>query len=113
MLISSHRLEEVASLVNRVIEMDRGRIVLDDRVEDMIDPGAVQDCRIRISRPDPAFAQAIGDWGFASTDGIDWRGRVAGPDRLKFLGMLSRYAGILTALRLDESERGEGEGAAA
>ena len=34
MLISSHRLDEVAPLVNRVIEMDMGRIVLDDRVAD-------------------------------------------------------------------------------
>ena len=32
MLISSHRLDEVASLVNRVIELDQGRVVLDDRV---------------------------------------------------------------------------------
>ena len=35
MLISSHRLDEVASLVNRVIEMDQGSVVLDDRVADL------------------------------------------------------------------------------
>ncbi len=34
MLISSHRLDEVAALVNRVIELDRGKVVLDDRVAD-------------------------------------------------------------------------------
>ena len=32
MLISSHRLDEVASLVNRVVELDQGQVVLDDRV---------------------------------------------------------------------------------
>lgn len=37
MLISSHRLDEVASLVNRVIEMDQGVIVLDDKVADLAD----------------------------------------------------------------------------
>ena len=37
MLISSHRLDEVASLVNRVIELDQGRVVLDDRVADLVD----------------------------------------------------------------------------
>jgi len=31
MLISSHRLQEVASLVERVVEMDRGQVTLDDR----------------------------------------------------------------------------------
>jgi ABC-2 type transport system ATP-binding protein len=34
MLISSHRLNEVAALVNRVVEMDMGKVVLDDRVAD-------------------------------------------------------------------------------
>jgi len=33
MLISSHRLEDVASLVQRVVEMDLGRVTLDDRLE--------------------------------------------------------------------------------
>jgi ABC-2 type transport system ATP-binding protein len=34
MIISSHRLDEVSSLVNRVIEMDMGKVVLDDKVAD-------------------------------------------------------------------------------
>jgi ABC-2 type transport system ATP-binding protein len=34
MLISSHRLNEVAALVNRVVELDMGKVVLDDRVAD-------------------------------------------------------------------------------
>ena len=33
MIISSHRIEEVAGLVNRVVEMDRGKIVLDERID--------------------------------------------------------------------------------
>ncbi len=37
MLISSHRLDEVAALVNRVIELDQGVVVLDDRVADLVD----------------------------------------------------------------------------
>lgn len=103
MLISSHRLEEVAALVNRVVEMDRGRVVLDDRVADSVDPSARQTCRLTIARPDDAFAKAIRDWGFASVDGLSWQGTVAGPDRLKFLGILSRYAGLLTSVHLDEN----------
>lgn len=34
MIISSHRLNEVSTLVNRVIELDMGKVVLDDRVAD-------------------------------------------------------------------------------
>ena len=33
MLISSHRLEDVAHLVGRVVEMDQGRVTVDDRLE--------------------------------------------------------------------------------
>jgi ABC-2 type transport system ATP-binding protein len=40
MLISSHRLDEVAALVNRVVELDQGKVVLDDRVADAVDMAA-------------------------------------------------------------------------
>ncbi len=102
MIISSHRLEEVAMLVNRVIEMDRGRVVLDDRVEESVDPSLRLDALVILRRPDEAFARAISEWDFTSDDGLAWRGEVAGPDRLRFLGMLARYSGIIRDLELKE-----------
>ncbi len=106
MIISSHRLEEVAMLVNRVIEMDRGRVVLDDRVEDAIDPGLRQEVRIVLRKPEDAFARAIGEWGFESADGgLTWTGVVAGPDRLRFLGMLARYVGVIADLSMHDLNR--------
>ena len=103
MLISSHRLDEVAQLVNRVIELDLGKIVLDDRVADEIDLTGVLLCRITIGRPEEAFAKTIAQWGFVNGgDGTRWTGRVVGPDRLRFLGTLSRYAGLVTSLVLEE-----------
>ncbi|MES9868491.1 MAG: ABC transporter ATP-binding protein [Sedimenticola sp.] len=103
MLISSHRLDEVASLVNRVIEMDQGVVVLDDRVEDAVDLNSRLHCRIELIRADEAFAKSIQSWGFrVLADGAAWEGTVAGPDRLRFLGMLSRYAGVLKAIHMDE-----------
>ncbi len=107
MLISSHRLDEVASLVNRVIEMDQGSIVLDDHVEDS-DLTSRLATTLTLRRPQRAFAKAIGEWGFQSDDdGQVWNGHVAGPDRLRFLGVLSRYAGLFTNLQMVESERAE------
>lgn len=102
MLITSHRLDEVAALVNRVIEMDFGQIILDDRVEDAVSLTSRLNCEIGVTRPDAAFAKAIKDWGFNSAEGISWQGEVAGPDRLRFLGMLSRYAGILKQIEMKE-----------
>ena len=101
MLISSHRLDEVAALVNRVIELDQGKVVLDDRVADSVDLTSRLQCTIRLTRPEPAFARAIAAWGFEDTgDGYAWRGDVAGADRLRFLGMLSRYAALIATLEL-------------
>ncbi len=102
MLISSHRLDEVAALVNRVIEMDQGIVILDDRVEDEVDLNSILSCEIKIKRVDEAFAKAIKSWQFTSSDGALWQGQVAGPDRLRFLGVLSRYAAILQDIHLQE-----------
>ncbi|MBU0500515.1 MAG: ABC transporter ATP-binding protein [Gammaproteobacteria bacterium] len=106
MLISSHRLDEVATLVNRVIELDQGRVVLDDKVDDLVDLDSRLACRIRINRQEAAFARAIGQWGFiAGAGGLQWEGTLAGPDRLRFLGVLSRYAGLLAGLEMSDAGR--------
>ncbi len=103
MLISSHRLDEVAPLVNRVIEMDRGSIVLDDKVTELFELTSLLSCSISMIRHEPAFANALSDWGFsAAGNTTEWTGMVAGPDRLRFLGMLSRYAGLLAGIEMNE-----------
>jgi ABC-2 type transport system ATP-binding protein len=103
MIISSHRLDEVAPLVNRVIEMDQGSVVLDDRVADLVDMASRLQCRIGLIRAEDAFAKSISEWGFTgSSDGLVWEGHVAGPDRLRFLGVLSRYAALLASIQMDD-----------
>ncbi len=103
MIITSHRLDEVASLVTRVVELDGGRVVLDDRVQDAVSMAGILGCRITVGRADEAFARAIGEWRFADAgDGVVWVGEIPGPDRLRFLGMLSRYAGLLTGIQMQE-----------
>jgi ABC-2 type transport system ATP-binding protein len=110
MLISSHRLDEVATLVNRVVELDQGKVVLDDRVADALDLSGRLECHIELVRPEPAFAKTIAEWGFrASNQDTTWKGQIAGPDRLRFLGVLSRYAGLLTALEMTEARLTEPE----
>jgi len=104
MLISSHRLDEVAALVNRVVELDQGRIVLNDHVADQVDMSSLLDCRLTLTRANVAFAKTVREWGFTDTgEGLVWSGQVPGPDRLRFLGVLSRYAALLKGIRLEES----------
>jgi ABC-2 type transport system ATP-binding protein len=104
MLISSHRLNEVSSLVNRVIELDMGKVVLDDRVADDVSLAGLLGCWIRVKRPDPALAKALLAWQFADLgNGLEWQGQVAGPDRLRFLGMTSRYVSLISDLQMTET----------
>lgn len=113
MLISSHRLDEVAALVNRVIELDQGKVVLDDRVADSIDLTSRLRCEVRLTRAEPAFAKAVSAWGFSGDGGgLVWHGLVAGADRLRFLGMVSRYVGLIAALQLHEDKSHEDKGQA-
>lgn len=103
MLISSHRLDEVASLVNRVVEMDQGRIVLDDEVVDAVEMTSRLVVSVEMGRVEEAFTKALAQWGFGTTgDPRRWTGSIAGPDRLRFLGMLSRYAALVTRLEMRE-----------
>ncbi|RLA01952.1 MAG: ABC transporter ATP-binding protein [Gammaproteobacteria bacterium] len=104
MVISSHRLDEVAALVNRVVEMDQGIIVLDDHVADEVDMDSVLECRLTLSRASSAFAETVREWGFNDIgEGVLWEGQVSGPDRLRFIGVLSRYAALLKGIHLKES----------
>lgn len=107
MLISSHRIDEVAQLVSRVIELDRGRVALDDRVDGAASLDAVLRCRIELTQASEAAAKALHGWGFVSDEtGLRFEGTIAAPDRLRFLGVVSRYAGLIAALGLeDERER--------
>lgn len=107
MLLSSHRLDEVSALVNRVVELDTGKIVLDDRVADDVALAGRFACRIGVKRAEPAFARAMQQWGFDDLgDGQEWSGEVAGADRLRFLGMTARYAALIATLRLHERTSG-------
>lgn len=104
MIISSHRLDEVSALVNRVIEMDMGQVVLDDRVADDVSLSGQIACRIVIKREEPAFTKAIEAWQFSrSADGLVWEGEIAGPDRLRFHGMVARYIALVADISMQEA----------
>ncbi len=104
MIISSHRLDEVSSLVNRVIEMDMGRVVLDDKVAEDGELTDVLTCRVVLKRFEPAFAKSLVGWDLTpEADNLVWRGVVAAPDRLRFLGIMSRYTGLVSELSMVEN----------
>ena len=106
MLISSHRLDEVAQLVQRVVELDHGQICLDDHVADSGAIDAMLWCRLELSRSEESAARILAEWGFTThPGGLLFEGSVPGPDRLRFLGALARYSGSIRNLRLEAAGR--------
>lgn len=104
MLISSHRINEVSALVTRVVELDTGKVVLDDRVAAEISLVGVLLGRVISRQHEPALVNALEQWNFKSkdSDANEWEGQVAGPDRLRFLGVVSRYAAVVSHVSLTE-----------
>ncbi len=104
MLISSHRINEVSALVTRVVELDTGRVVLDDRVAAEVSLAGILLGRVVSRQHEPALVKALAQWNFKTldADGHEWEGSVAGPDRLRFLGMVSRYAAVVSHVSLTE-----------
>jgi ABC-2 type transport system ATP-binding protein len=83
--------------------MDLGKVVLDDKVADDVSLSGRFTCRLVARRADAALAKALAAWKFAAAaDGLTWTGEVAGPDRLRFIGMLSRYVALIGDLSLSE-----------
>ena len=103
MLISSHRLDEVATLVNRVVELDRGKVVLDDQIADSIALTARLACRVTIKRAEAALQRALAQWNLQPlADGLSWEGTIHGADRLRFVATLSRYLALIERVSMEE-----------
>ena len=104
MLISSHRINEVSALVNRVVELDMGKVVLDESIAEDVSLTGMLSGRVVSRNPEPALAKALAQWNFRTLDGAgtEWVGEVPGPDRLRFLGMVSRYVAVVSHVSLTE-----------
>jgi ABC-2 type transport system ATP-binding protein len=104
MLISSHRINEVSALVNRVVELDLGKVVLDEAVAG--DGALAARCHARVvcRGAEPALLKALAHWRLQPLDAAQtvWEGEVAGPDRLRFLGTVSRYVSVIGEVALSE-----------
>ncbi|MEO5367353.1 MAG: ATP-binding cassette domain-containing protein [Magnetococcus sp. WYHC-3] len=99
MLLSSHRVDEIAGLVNRVVEMDGGRVTRNQGMDRSGEAGAMLSCSLTLSAVDEPCARDLVHWGFTpDAQRLAWQGELAEPDRLRFLGLLSRFSERVVAL---------------
>lgn len=106
-ILSSHRVDEVSELVTRLVELDSGRVVLDDVVS--VDHARSQrQLRVEIGlrQHNAHVVDALRQWGLApAPDQPDrWSGQIAGADRFRFLCAVARWSGAVTQTNIQENE---------
>ncbi len=102
MLLSSHRVDEVLSLINRVVEMDCGEIVVNEEIGKTRIANDLLACEIKLLENHSAAIKNLLEWEFTLDDSTDiYRGSISGSDRLRFINSLSHYANYIESIRIN------------
>ncbi|MBK8011708.1 MAG: ABC transporter ATP-binding protein [Deltaproteobacteria bacterium] len=105
MLLTSHRVDELSGLVTRLVELDSGEVVLDDVVAAAPALDRTLACSLTLERIEPSVEKTLREWGLQpnSSDDSTWQGQVSAVDRFRFLALLTRWSGLVRAVRIEES----------
>jgi ABC-2 type transport system ATP-binding protein len=101
MLLSSHRVDEIINLINRIVEMDYGKVVQDDKIDESSLGDKHLSCRIILTKNHEAATRMLNDWGFKNVNGgCKFEGHFIGSERLRFLTSLSHFANHIQELNI-------------
>lgn len=107
MIVSSHRLDEVSALATRLIELDHGRVALDERRDTQLS-AAPWRAAIRLAQSDDGFAKAVSETALKpEEDGRLWRGELGLSDYRAVLAALASHAGVVREARFAPPETGD------
>ena len=102
MLLSSHRVDEVINLINRIIEIDYGKITQDELIDQAELADKILDCRVTFTAPNDAAIRILKDWNFTAVNGeLEYQGNFIGAERLRFLTTISHFANHIQKLSID------------
>jgi len=101
MLLSSHRVDEIINLINRIVEIDYGRVVQDERVDQSNFADKMLACRVSLTKNHEATIRMLEDWGFNNVNGgLAFEGSFIGAERLRFFTSLSHFANHIEKLNI-------------
>lgn len=102
MLLSSHRVDEVLNLINRIVELDYGKIVQDDNINETQLADKMLECQIQLQAPNENASKLLKEWSFDNiNNGTRFSGNFIGADRLKFLTSISHIANYIEKLNIN------------
>ncbi|MGA1599130.1 MAG: ABC transporter ATP-binding protein [bacterium] len=102
MLLSSHRVDELLGLIERVVELDQGQITLDQLVHDRALAGRLLECRVAMVEEYEPLRRVCREWSLCNgvLPGV-FSGEIAATDRMRFLSALTPYSHQIRQLHLD------------
>jgi len=101
MLLSSHRVDEIINLINRIVEMDYGRVVQDEQIDQSHFADKMLACRVTLTKNHEAAIRMLKDWGFKNLNGVlELEGSFIGAERLRFLTSISHFANHIQKLNI-------------
>lgn len=103
MLLSSHRVDEVLSLITRIVELDFGHIVQDEQIETEETAGQMLDCQVTFISPNDATGKVMENWRFQAINGsrLEFKGQFLGAEKLRFMTELSHFANNIKKLNIN------------
>jgi ABC-2 type transport system ATP-binding protein len=103
MLLSSHRVDEIINLINRIVEVDYGKVVQDEQIDQSEFADKILGCKIILTNNHEAAIRMLKDWGFKNlNDDFEFEGSFIGTERLKFLTSISHFANHIKKLDISE-----------
>jgi len=104
MLLSSHRVDELLSLVNRVVEMDCGSIVLDEPLNEGISQGRLMGCELTLHEVNNSIRKVLESWQFRNgAEPGRYHGEIVEEDRTRFISAISHFSHHIRGLQLGNS----------
>ena len=101
MLLSSHRVDEIINLINRIVEIDYGKVVQDERIDQSDFAEKMQACLVSLIKNHEATIRMLKDWDFNSVNGgLEYEGCFIGAQRLRFLTSISHFANHIQKLNI-------------
>lgn len=91
-LLSSHRVDELLTLITRIIELDCGQMVLDRAVQSKALKGTLLTVKLTIQEREASLIKFLQDWSLDEEAANEFEGRVVDADRMRFINGLSQFA---------------------